>query len=132
MKEISFLADESCDFLIVRKLRSADYNVLSVAESFPAASDQQVLEHAIKEGRILLTEDKDFGEWVFAHGEKIEGVILIRFPGNARTRLGEEIIVLVDDHGIELKKYLEVVSKPQIRFKGKAQADRESAAYMGM
>jgi len=25
-----------------------------------------------------------------------------------------------------------VVSKPQIRFKGKAQADRESAAYMGM
>ncbi len=27
---------------------------------------------------------------------------------------------------------LEVVSKPQIRFKGKAQTDRESAAYMGM
>jgi len=25
-----------------------------------------------------------------------------------------------------------VVSKPQIRFKGKAQADRESAAYVGM
>jgi len=25
-----------------------------------------------------------------------------------------------------------VVSKPQIRFKGKAQADRESAAYRGM
>jgi len=25
---------------------------------------------------------------------------------------------------------LEVVSKPQIKFKGKAQADRESAAYM--
>jgi hypothetical protein len=27
---------------------------------------------------------------------------------------------------------LEVVSKAQIRFKGKAQADRESAAYVGM
>jgi hypothetical protein len=27
---------------------------------------------------------------------------------------------------------IEVVSKPQIRFKGKAQADRESAAYMCM
>jgi hypothetical protein len=26
--------------------------------------------------------------------------------------------------------HLEVVSKPRIRFKGKAQADRESAAYM--
>jgi hypothetical protein len=29
-------------------------------------------------------------------------------------------------------KELEVISKPQIRFKGKAQTDRESAAYMSM
>ena len=117
MKEISFLADESCDFLIVRKLRSADYDVLSVAESFPSASDQQVLKNAIKEGRILLTEDKDFGEWVFAHGEKIEGVILIRFPGNARTRLGEEIILLVDEHGIELKKCFVVLEPGRARLR---------------
>ena len=33
--------------------------------------------------------------------------------------------------GIKTKS-LEVVSKSQIRFKGKAQADRESAAYMGL
>ena len=117
MKEISFLADESCDFLIVRKLRSADYDVLSVAESFPSAPDQQVLELAIKSGRILLTEDKDFGEWVFAHGEKIEGVILIRFPGNARTRLGEEIILLIDEHGSELKKCFTVLEPGRARLR---------------
>ena len=117
MKEISFLADESCDFLIVRKLRSADYDVLSVAESFPSASDQQVLEHAINSGRILLTEDKDFGEWVFAHGEKIKGVILIRFPGNARKRLGEEIILLIDDHGTELKKCFAVLEPGRARLR---------------
>ena len=92
MTEITFLADESCDFLIVRKLRSAEYDVLSVAESFPSSTDKQVLEHAVKEKRILLTEDKDFGEWVFAHGEKMEGVIFIRYPGSARKLLGEEII----------------------------------------
>ena len=115
MKEITFLADESCDFLIVRTLRSAEYDVLSVAESFPSASDQQVLQNAIKEKRILLTEDKDFGEWVFAHGEKIAGVILIRFPGNARTRLGEEIKVLVDDHAIELKKSFVVLEPGRAR-----------------
>jgi len=117
LKEISFLADESCDFLIVRKLRSAGYDVLSVAESFPSASDQQVLEHAIKGERILLTEDKDFGEWVFAHGEKIQGVILIRFPGNARTRLGEEFMLLVDDHGIELKKCFSVLEPGRARLR---------------
>ena len=117
MHELTFIADESCDFLIVRKLRSAEYDVLSVAESFPSASDQQVLEHAIKEARILLTEDKDFGEWVFAHGEKIEGVILIRFPGNARKRLGEEIIILIDNHGIKLKKFFAVLEPGRARLR---------------
>ena len=104
-------------FLIVRKLRSAEYDVLSVAESFPSAPDQQVLEHAIKEDRILLTEDKDFGEWVFAHGEKIAGVILNRFPGNARKRLGEEIINLVDDHVNELKKFFTVLEPGRARLR---------------
>jgi hypothetical protein len=51
LKVIKFLADESCDFLVVRTLRSAEYDVLSVAESFPSASDQQVLRHAAKEKR---------------------------------------------------------------------------------
>ena len=117
MKEIDFLADESCDFLVVRKLRSAEYDVLSVAESFPSASDQQILEHAFKEKRILLTEDKDFGEWVFAHGEKIAGVILIRYPGNARARLGDEIILLVDDHGAALKKCFVVLEPGRARLR---------------
>jgi predicted nuclease of predicted toxin-antitoxin system len=117
LKEITFLADESCDFSIVRKLRSAEYNVLSVAESFPSASDQNVLKHAIEEKRILLTEDKDFGEWVFAHGEKIAGVILIRFPGNARTRLCEEIMLLVNEHGIELKKCFAVLEPGRARLR---------------
>jgi hypothetical protein len=38
----------------------------------------------------------------------------------------------MNGNGYNCKKCLEVVSKAQIRFKGKAQADRESAAYMGM
>jgi hypothetical protein len=37
-----------------------------------------------------------------------------------------------DHSGKDEQKIIEVVSKPQIRFKGKAQTDRESAAYMGM
>ena len=117
MKEIKFLADENCDFLVVRTLRSAEYDVLSVAESFPSVSDQQVLRHATKEKRILLTEDKDFGEWVFAHGENVSGVILIRFPANARTRLGKEITLLVDEHGIELKKCFVVLEPGRARLR---------------
>ncbi len=117
MKGIKFLADESCDFLVVRTLRSAEYDVLSVAESFPSVSDQQVLRHAAREKRILLTEDKDFGEWVFAHGEDVSGVILIRFPANARRQLGEEIKVLVDIHGLQLMRNFVVLEPGRARIR---------------
>ena len=117
MEEVKFLADGSCHFLIVRTLCLAEYDVLSVAESYPSASDHQVLRHATKKKRMLLTEDKDFGEWVFAHGENVSGVILIRFPANARRQLGEEIKALVDIHGLELMRNFVVLEPGRARIR---------------
>jgi len=101
-EKIRFLADESCDFLVVRSLRSAGYNLVAVAEPFPSAPDREVLRVAVKEDRILITEDSDFGEWVFAHREKMKGVLFIRFPGNARSELGEAVLLLIERHGMDL------------------------------
>jgi len=71
--KIRFLADENCDFAVVRSLRSAGYDVVAVTESFPYSTDKEVLGVAVEEDRILITEDSDFGEWVLAHREKING-----------------------------------------------------------
>jgi predicted nuclease of predicted toxin-antitoxin system len=100
--ETRFLADESCDFVVVRSLRSAGYDVVAVTESFPSATDKKVLGAAVEEDRILITEDRDFGEWIFAHREKMKGVLFIRFPGNARSRLGETVVSFVEKHGMDL------------------------------
>ncbi len=40
-----FLADESCDFAVVRALRTAGFDVLSVSESTPRAEDSEVIDH---------------------------------------------------------------------------------------
>ena len=61
-----FLADESCDFAVVRALRSAGHEIVAVAEVSPRADDDALLELARREQRILLTEDKDFGQLVYA------------------------------------------------------------------
>ena len=50
-----FLADESCDFTVVRALRTAGHDVMVVVESAPAAEDQDVITLAVREGRILLS-----------------------------------------------------------------------------
>ncbi len=59
-----FLADESCDFAVVRALRAAGHDVVAVTEMAPAANDETVIEIALNDGRLLLTEDKDFGQLV--------------------------------------------------------------------
>lgn len=101
-KQIRFLADESCDFLIVRTLQKAGFDVLAVSEALPAAPDKEVLRFAVKQNRIIITEDSDFGEWVFAHQAKMKGVLFIRFPVNARSNLGETILSLIENYGEEL------------------------------
>ena len=73
-----------------------------MSEALPAAPDKEVLRFAAKQNRIIITEDSDFGEWVFAHQERIKGVLFIRFQVNVRSKLGEAILSLIENHGEEL------------------------------
>ncbi|MCY7351186.1 MAG: DUF5615 family PIN-like protein [Cytophagaceae bacterium] len=41
--------------------------------------DEKVIELSRNPPRIILTEDKDFGEWVFAHNVRDISVILLRY-----------------------------------------------------
>lgn len=90
-----FIADESCDFGVVRHLRAAGHDVLAIAELEPATEDAAVIARAAGEGRILLTEDKDFGRLVFASRRPAAGVVFIRFPAGTRTQLAGEVVAFV-------------------------------------
>lgn len=116
-KNLYFLADESCDFNIVRSLRSAGYDVVAIAELYPGISDKDVLRICNEQKRILLTEDKDFGEWIYAHGEESPGVTFIRFPASARSLLGKAIIQLVHKCGADLLGSFTVLEPGKIRIK---------------
>jgi hypothetical protein len=50
---------------------------------------------AVGEQRVLLTEDKDFGQLVFASRRPAAGVVFIRFPAGARARLAAEVLAFV-------------------------------------
>ncbi len=119
MSELRFLADESCDFVVVRALRSNGFDVLAVSEYMQYSVDKELLEQAYREKRILLTEDKDFGWLVFASHSASAGVILIRFPNNLRSTLGESVTQLVEQYGSELVNAFVVIQPGQIRFSRK-------------
>lgn len=113
-----FLADESCDFAVVRALRQAGHDVTAVSEISPRAEDSAVINLALREARILLTEDKDFGHLVYAHGKKSKGVILLRYPSAQRSDLAKDVIQLVNKYSKKLDKSFVVVQPgSQIRFR---------------
>ena len=112
---LRFLADESCDFAVVRALRADGHDVLAVSEVMNRSDDQELIEQAHREQRILLTEDKDFGWLVYVSHADSAGVILIRFPGNARQSLVQAVRRVVEEQGEGLFRAFVVVQPGHIR-----------------
>lgn len=111
-----FLADESCDFAVVRALRSEGHDVVTVADMAPRASDQSVIDLAHREDRVLLTEDKDFGRLVYVSRAKAAGIILIRFPSQKRSELAQSVVALVQTHGPRLLSTFVLLQPGRVRF----------------
>jgi predicted nuclease of predicted toxin-antitoxin system len=113
-----FLADESCDFRVVRALRAAGHDVMAVMEVAPGADDTAVIELAAREHRIFVTEDRDFGQLVYAAARPASGVILLRFPSSARAALPATLIDFVMKHGERLGDRFVVLQPGRIRLGG--------------
>lgn len=111
-----FLADESCDFAVVRSLRGQDHDVLAVIEAHRGVDDLFVLELARQEKRILLTEDKDFGQLVYASTWHEGGVILLRFPATVRASLPQAVLDAVTRLGVRLVGAFTVLEPGRTRF----------------
>jgi predicted nuclease of predicted toxin-antitoxin system len=75
---VRWLADECIDAGLVAYLRRSEHDVIYMAELAPASNDAEVMALALRDGRLLLTEDKDFGDLVFRHGSQVPGIVLLR------------------------------------------------------
>ena len=76
-----FLANENMPGDVVHGLRSAGFDAVWVRQERPGIGDREVLTWAVREQRVLLTFDKDFGELAFSAGLPAScGVILFRVP----------------------------------------------------
>jgi len=97
-----FLVDESCDVALGKALVEAGNDVLEIRLIRPGAEDEWVVSLAVSEDRILLTEDKDFGWLIYAHGHKAIGVIFLRYPVSERHRIAQDLVELVNQQNENL------------------------------
>jgi len=90
------LANENVPGDAVTALRAAGHDVLWVRTDAPGSADTAILELAVRESRVLLTFDKDFGELAWrARLPATCGIILLRIPmppSEAAARVIAEIV----------------------------------------
>lgn len=111
---MKFLADENFPLPALSALRNNGHEVSSVAEDHAGLSDEAVAEICEREGRILLTFDKDFGEMIFRRGLSAgSAVVLFRIIPET-TILVESLRSLLDT-GLLLPGVFCVVARDRVR-----------------
>jgi predicted nuclease of predicted toxin-antitoxin system len=116
---MNFVADESCTGPVIRALREAGHDVIAIAEVAKGATDDQVLARALDEKRVLITEDHDFGELVYARGRSTAGVLLVRFDSRARRAKPATVVEAAAKLGSRLQGAFAVVEPGRVRLSGR-------------
>ena len=111
-----FLVDECAGPAVAKWLRQRHHDVVSVYEQARGSLDDTVIQSAADEDRILITNDKDFGEKVYRDGRSHRGVILLRLEDE---RPASKIAVLsrfLDLYGERVRGSFVVISERRVRF----------------
>ena len=92
-------------------LTELGHDVESMLERDPRATDEEVLALALAEQRILITEDKDFGELVFVR--RLPHPCIIRFTDMPLAEKVEALRQLIEVHAdaIEAGSIIVVTSR---------------------
>lgn len=77
-------------------LRELGHDVLSAADQHATASDEELLKEAVDAERIIVTEDKDFGELIFRRG--LVHPCVIRFTEMTVAEKADAMRELIEQH----------------------------------
>ena len=111
-----FLVDECTGSGVAQWLREREHDVFSVYDDGGGMRDDAILRMANSERRIIVTNDRDFGEMIFREGRPHCGVIFLRVR-DERTKSKIAVLEgLLQDYSIRLQGEFVVASENQIRW----------------
>jgi len=113
---VRILADENIPVATIQALRSAGHDVWSATERARGAADADLAAQAIRDERLVLTFDHDFGE-LCVRGDQpvLEGVILLRIVPTNAADVTDLVLGLFARVDVTWTGYLSVVTREHIR-----------------
>jgi predicted nuclease of predicted toxin-antitoxin system len=112
---VRWLIDECVDAALAAILRQSGYDVVYMSDVAPRATDVEVMIRADRENRLLLTEDKDFGDLVFRQAKPVPGIVLLRIDSARRSRKEPRLLAAIDRLGDTLFGRYTVIEDARFR-----------------
>ena len=112
-----FLIDENVRQSVITFLRAHGYAVIAVAEIAIGLDDRSILQRAVRDRRILITNDTDFGELIYHHSLPHRGVVLFRLHVETRERVIAVLSALLSSYAPSLPQHFIVVEDDRIRIR---------------
>ena len=112
---LKVLVDESTGQRVAEALRQDGFDVVTVREVMIGAKDRTILAYAAEQRRLLITNDKDFGELIRRHRLPHAGVILLRLELDTPTQRIAYLRVALRIFGAKLEDRFVVIREGAIR-----------------
>ena len=110
-----FIVDECTGPVVARWLQSQGHDAFSVYELARGISDEEIAEKAATQDRIVITNDKGFGERTFREGRRHAGIVLLRLKDERSTCKIEALRRLLESHPARLEGNFVVVTEKAVR-----------------
>jgi predicted nuclease of predicted toxin-antitoxin system len=110
-----FLADENVSRRVVERLRLERHDLALVAGTHAGISDPDVLKLAATGARILITEDRDFGDLVVRQRLNVAGVILLELDRVSNEMEADRVASVVATYLDRLTYNLVVIEPARVR-----------------
>ena len=110
-----FLLDENVDARLLPYLRQQGHDVKSVLRDYQSSlADPVILALAVSEERVVITNDRDFGDIIFHQGQPHAGVIYLRLRGFGFDHIQSRVDAAIATEPDRSRAFL-VVSDRRIR-----------------
>lgn len=113
---MKFIVDECTGPAVAKWLRQQGHDVFSVYDQARGMRDDEVMQTAVDQQRILITNDKDFGAKVYRDRRSHQGVILLRLEDERASAKIAVLSHLLAQYSDKIHKAFAVVSEHRVRF----------------
>jgi predicted nuclease of predicted toxin-antitoxin system len=109
------IADENIDQPLVNMLRTKGYEVFAIREKLRGIADTGIIRIVKSKNGVLITEDKDFGELVFAYGFIGVAIIFLRFDKLDYPEIESRLLAVLKDYYPKKENFFITITKNKTR-----------------